>query len=157
MPIHHLTHSRRIPLLLQRQFFNDCLFCLIGFFEKIVPTSSKAQIRYLQNKVKSFSDAREFYDPESGADLDRPTSLIKLLRFCVPRLCHAAVLDYRVIHRVARVLWEMFLKDQLFKKEYLLQCSTIKRIWHLRHCDLHRVPDPPTVLRAKVPRGRGVR
>ena len=55
-----------------------------------------AQIQDLQNKVNSLSGAREFYDPESGAALERPTFLIKLLRFRVPGPCR--------IHRIARCI-----------------------------------------------------
>ena len=60
-----------------------------------------------------------------GASLERPTFLIKLQRFWVPGLCHAAILDCREMHRIVRVLWETFLNDHLFKKDYRLPSSTI--------------------------------
>ena len=35
-----------------------------------------------------------------------------------------------VIHKRVRVLQETFLNDHLLKKDYPLQSSTIRRIWH---------------------------
>ena len=73
-----------------------------------------------------------------GAALERPTFLIKLLRFRVPEPCCAAILDCRVIHWMVRVLQETFLNDRLLKKDCPLRCWTIQRIWHhpLRDWDL---------------------
>ena len=67
----------------------------------------------------------------SGAALERPTFLIKILRFWVSGLNRAAVLDCREIHWIVRVLWETFLNDHPLKKDNPLQSSTIQRIWHL--------------------------
>ena len=64
-----------------------------------------------------------------GAALERPTFLIKLLRFWFPGPCHAAILDCREIHRIVQVSWETFLNDHLLKKDYPLQSSTI-------HCEI---------------------
>ena len=66
-----------------------------------------------------------------GAALEQPTFPIRPQLLRVPELCRAAILDCRLIHRCVRVLWETFLNDQLFKKDYPLQSSTIQRIWHL--------------------------
>ena len=65
-----------------------------------------------------------------GAALERPTFVIKFLRFWVPGLCHTAILDCREIHRIARASWATFLNDHLFMKDHRPESSTTQRIWH---------------------------
>ena len=48
-----------------------------------------------------------------GAALEWWTFPVKLLRFWVPGLCHASILDCRERHRIMRVLLETFLNDYL--------------------------------------------
>ena len=69
-----------------------------------------AQIKDLQNKLNSLSDARESVILNPGHVRDQP--------------------DCRETHRIARVVWETFL-DDLLKKDNPLQSQTIQRIWHL--------------------------
>ena len=76
-----------------------------------------AQILDLQDKVNSLSDARIFL-----RSWERPTFLIKLLRFWVSGLCHAATLDCRKIHRIVRILWETFFERPPAQEGL---CSTI--------------------------------
>ena len=90
-----------------------------------------AQIQDLQNKVNSLSDTWNSLILNPGAALERPTFLIKLLRFWVPEPCCDSGLYCNEIHRIARVLWETFLNDHLLKNYNPLQSSTIQRIWHL--------------------------
>ena len=79
------------------------------------------QIRELQNKVNSLSDAREFENSlNQGAAPER-------LLFWVLEPCRAAILDCRVIHKI---VWETLKNDHLLKKGYPLQSSTVQRIWH---------------------------
>ena len=67
-----------------------------------------AQIQDLQNKVNSLSDAREFYDPESGSSFgathvpDQTSSILS------SRTYRAAILDCCEIHRIARVQGKRF-------------------------------------------------
>ena len=86
-----------------------------------------------------------FYDPESGSSSGAthvfPSNFDY---FWVPEPCRAAILDCRAIHKMVRVLQETFLNDHLFKKDYLLQSSTVPRIWHppLRNWDLRWIVKP---------------
>ena len=80
-----------------------------------------AKIRDLQNTVNSLSGS------SSGAThVPDQTSAILGSR-TLPR-CDSGLPSE--IHRIVRVLWETFLKDHLFKKDYP-QSSTIHRIWNL--------------------------
>ena len=94
-------------------------------------SQTRAQIQDLQNKVNSLSFQENFSILNQGAALERPTFLIKPLRFLVPGPCHSAILDFREIHRKYGYYGKTFLNDHLFKKDYPLQSSTIQRIWHL--------------------------
>ena len=98
------------------------------------------RIQDLQNKVNSLSDARDFYDPESGSS----SGMSRVFQSTVknsesqPEPCLAAIRDCRMIHGILRVLQETFLNDSLLEKDDPLLCSTIQRIWHrpLKNWDL---------------------
>ena len=93
-------------------------------------SQSLAQNHDWQNTVNSLSDAREFYDPESGSSSGATHVPVKTLLFWVPEPCRAAILDCRVIHKMVWVLQETFWNDHLLKKDDPPQSSTIQRIWH---------------------------
>ena len=89
-----------------------------------------------QSKIPCHHARENFTILSQGAALERPTFLIKFLRFWVPGPCHAVILDSREIHRIVQVLWETFLNDHLLKKDYLLQSSTIHseiETWYYRY------------------------
>ena len=69
-----------------------------------------AQMRDLQNKVNSLSDATEFTVLNQGAAPERPTFPVNPLLFRVPGPCLAAILDCCTIHGILQVLQETFLK-----------------------------------------------
>ena len=89
------------------------------------------QIQDLQNKVNSFSDARDtFTILKQGAALERPTFPVNPLQFRVPEPCLAAILDCRMMHRILWVLKETFLNDYLLEmdefKEFGIPFSRIE-------------------------------
>ena len=84
-----------------------------------------AQIQDLQNKVISLSDAREFYDPESGSSSEAThVPSLNPLPFRVPGPCLAGIVDCRTINGILWVLQETFLNDHLLEKDDPLQSST---------------------------------
>ena len=91
----------------------------------------KAQIRDLQNRANSLSDARALYDPESGSSsgathVPDQTSMILSSR-TLPR-CDSGL--PRNTQNCTGIMGNV-LNDHLIKKDYPLQSSTIQRIWHL--------------------------
>ena len=98
-----------------------------------------AQIRDLQNKVNSLSDARVFYDPESGSSSgathvpDETSTILSSRKFATPRLWIAP--KYTELYGY---YGKRFLNAQLSKKDNPLQSSTTQRIWHflLRNWDM---------------------
>ena len=89
-----------------------------------------AQIRELQNKVNSLSDARASHDPESGRSSgathvsDRTFTILSPVTF--PR-CDSGLPSDTLN---GKVLQDTFLNDYLLEKDKPLQSSTIQRIWH---------------------------
>ena len=75
------------------------------------------QIQDFQNKVNSLSDAREFYDPESGSSSGATHVPVDPLLFRVTGPSLAAILDCRMIHGILWVLQETLLIDFLPEKD----------------------------------------
>ena len=105
----------------------------LSMHQKRGPTTVRqllTQIRELQNRVNSLSDAREFYAPETASSSERPTFSVNPLLFQVPEQSLAAILDGRMTHGILWVLQATFLNDYLLEKDHPQLSSKIQRIWH---------------------------
>ena len=86
------------------------------------------QIRELQNKVNSLSDAREVKDPESGSSSGATHVPGQTRTILSPRTLPRCDSGCRVMHKIVWVLQETFLNDHLLRKDYPLYFSTIQRM-----------------------------
>ena len=124
--MHQIFYPRRINAkeVLIRQKDDDIIFPIAGGTAKLSGIYYEFRWSTLRREQLVRSDLNGEIQGESGESQPaEPTDDAESpCRFLVEP----------EIHRIVRVLWETFLHDHLFKKDYFPQSSTIQRIGHLR-------------------------